>query len=501
MNKIKKICNLTFFVFLGAIIAACDDNNRNNVSVFPLSNYNQSVDHWIKPSDKNYDQLLLSDDYQKKRLSIFYKHYFGEFSPWDQAYVAQLIIQPTPDDVLTQEKSVIYLFNNKNKMGNEIGYGENFRPYPQGWIEQIKTNANISQFKQLAYNHNQRGIAVDNLHGRALPTDDNYFYSHNIAGQGYPFDNLQMSAVWVGTPVYIMGESLDHAWYLVLTPDIIGWVKAQGIARVDEKFIQAWQAAAKLKMAAITKTQTSVTNEHQQLQFLAYVGAVFPAEPATNGVKLLIPVADENNNAVIKTSVVDYNHAVFMPLSATAHHFAELMKTLIGRPYGWGNLFFYNDCSAELKSLFTPFGLWLPRHSSEQIRVGKMIDVTKLSKTERINYLRDNGRNYLTIVYIGGHILLYVGNYPVAGHASSAPMTYQNMWGLSPTPAKRRSVVGQAVLFPLLEQYPEDERLKTQAAKTYFKIAYLDQFPNDNYLLRSAPTNLKSLMNPGLFDL
>lgn len=29
-------------------------------------------------------------------------------------------------------------------------------------------------------------------------------------------------------------------------------------------------------------------------------------------------------------------------------------------------MYFYNDCTAELKNLFTPFGIWLPRNSGAQ---------------------------------------------------------------------------------------------------------------------------------------
>ena len=32
----------------------------------------------------------------------------------------------------------------------------------------------------------------------------------------------------------------------------------------------------------------------------------------------------------------------------------------MGCPYGWGGMYFYNNCSAELKSLFTPFGFGYP---------------------------------------------------------------------------------------------------------------------------------------------
>lgn len=71
-------------------------------------------------------------------------------------------------------------------------------------LDQITYNMNIAQFANLDYNSNNRAIAIDNLHARALPTNDVHFYSNKIAGQGYPFDNLQETAIWAGTPLYVV---------------------------------------------------------------------------------------------------------------------------------------------------------------------------------------------------------------------------------------------------------------------------------------------------------
>jgi hypothetical protein len=56
-------------------------------------------------------------------------------------------------------------------------------------------------------------------------------------------------------------------------------------------------------------------------------------------------------------------------------------------------------------------------------------------------------------------------------------MTYQNLWGLKPPSGNTRSVIGKAVFFPLLLEYPEATSLESLAAKKYFHISYLDQLP------------------------
>lgn len=501
MIKIKKLfgllSNLALIWVISIFTISISYAEQDLISLFPLNNYDQTISTWIKSSDPDFNKSLLSEEMQQKRLDIFNDHYFGLSSPWNADYIIQIFRQSSPIDIKTIEQSLINNFSNEGKPDNEIGYGENFRPYDKDWIEGIANNINLSQFDELTYQANQRGIAVDNLHARVLPTDDVHFYSYKLAGQGYPFDNLQISALWVGTPVYIVGETRDHAWMLVVTPDYIGWVKSNGIARVDNSFIDTWVKAAKNKLAAITHTQTGLVDDKGKFLFLAYVGSIFPGNiDDTGGMKIMVPVADADRHAVIKHASISNKDAAFMPVAATPHNFSIFMTTMIGRPYGWGSMYFYNDCSAELKSLLTPFGIWLPRHSSDQVTVGKMVDMTPSSPDKRLSYLMENGHRFLTIIYIGGHVVMYIGNYSEPNkHDSLMAMTYQNIWGLTPNPAIRRAVIGKSVLFPLLLQYPEDPNLVSLAAKKFFQVSYLDQLPDSSYLMKKN-IDIKSLMYP-----
>mgnify|MGYP006431171763 CR=1 FL=1 len=192
--------------------------------------------------------------------------------------------------------------------------------------------------------------------------------------------------------------------------------------------------------------------------------------------KILIPELGKKGLAITHTAIVAKTTMTKMPLPATRHNFAKIFKTLVNRPYGWGGMYFYNDCSQELKSLFAPFGFWLPRQSSDQTSSGKMVDMSEANAEDRISYLEENGRPLMTIVYIGGHVFLYVGNYTDPNsQASPEVIIYQNIWGLKPEDGSSRVVIGGSVFFPLLNQYPEDTSLVSLADKKYFKIAYLDE--------------------------
>ena len=101
------------------------------------------------------------------------------------------------------------------------------------------------------------------------------------------------------------------------------------------------------------------------------------------------------------------------------------------------------------------------------------------------------GRSLMTIVYIGRHVFIYVGNYPQPNVPDLIPMTYQNVWGLSPADGSRRAVIGQSLFLPLLASYPEDLSLSSLADHSYFQVSYLDQWPETT---KKASLPLKSFM-------
>lgn len=489
--KKKLILVLTLFCVSISVVAHAEPDV---ISLFPLNDYDQKVSDWIKPDDVNFDKPLLSEKMQDHYLSLFIKHYYGESSPWNEVYVNKILQQSSPDDLRTVQLGLLDNFSNQGKSENQIGYGENFRPHDNEWINKIAHNINLDNLNGLNYLAANRGIAIDNLHARALPTNDVHYYSHKLAGQGYPFDNLQMSALWAGTPVYTIAQTRDKAWSLVIAPDYVAWVESKGIAHADNGFIASWSSAAKNHLAAITKTQSSLIDEQGEFLFTAYIGSVFPALDNL----IMVPAQDSEHNAVIKNVAFNHNMAI-MPLKATPHAFAKLMNSMIGRPYGWGSLYFFNDCSAEMKSLMTPFGIWLPRHSADQVSVGKMTDLTSESPRQRLDYLINNGRPLMNLIYIGGHVILYVGKYPNPRNNNELmAMTYQNLWGLSPNPSNRRAVVGQSVLFPMLLEYPEDGSLISLANKRYFQVSDLTQLADNTMQPASKLIDLKSLMTPSL---
>lgn len=506
LAKSRPIVLVFILILMSTLYLSKFTTHHELISLFPIQNYDQKITSWIKPSDIDYDKPLLTSAQQKIRQAEWYDHYYGNRSPWSPHYVRQIFSTTSPQNLKSGIQEKINFYSNKDKLENQIGYGANFRPYSDEWIAAVERNINLKQFDVSHYDLSKRAIAIDNIKGRQLPTHEVHFYNHQSAGEGYPFDNLQAAVIWAGTPLYILGETEDRAWSLILAPSFIAWVKSMEIARVDEGFIKTWQTQAKSKMIAITKTNVPIKDSENNLyRFSGYIGMVLPGKIEKNEFHMMIPVSDDKRQARIHHAVIPKQYGVVLPLLPSPRHFVSILSELIGRPYGWGGMYFYNDCASELKNLYTPFGIWLPIHSSDQVNQEQYlinkVDLSNANLETRLDYLMHHGHKFMTIVYIGGHVFMYVGNYadPKDPSQKMFVLSYQNMWGLRPNnanPSKdRRAVIGKAVLFPILKKYPEDKTLTSPADKKYFQIGYLDEFP-ENSTSDSFKTDIHTLLNP-----
>lgn len=442
---------------------------------FSITPYSQNASDYLSPDDEQYNKPLLKLEYQKSQLKQFYNHYYSTdpqgLSPWNEQLVTSIL--PIMKKI---EPEVLDEFNNQNKASENKHFAENFKEHDQIWWSKISDNMDVYALTSSEFKEENRAISVTNTLARALPDLAPDFFHTSLPGQGFPFDNLQESAIWAGTPLYVFSTSKDKAWSLILTPDAyFAWVKSSDIAYVSIAFINQWQAAAQQKLVAVTETDAAIIDTHQRFQFTGYIGAVFPMVQRTSQqTSLFIPIKKRNNQAVIKIGIINTQSSRIMPLAASPHNMMTILRQLQNRPYGWGGAFFFNDCSQEMKSLFTPFGIWLPRNSAQQSQLSSTLNLSKNNVDDRIKTLKEKGHPLMTLIFIGSHIMLYVGNKNMDNHDIEA-ITYQNVWGLSPANHDKRYVIGQSLFFPLLNHYPENPEISSLAEKTYFKLVYLDE--------------------------
>lgn len=437
--------------------------------LFPIFNYPQNSDRWIPPDDPDYRKPFLSPTQQKNAFNVLLERYFGkkigDKSPWNSHYI-QSVLQD-PEGV----KKNLYHFAKKFTAGGVSHYGENFRPLDASW--KVKMQNLISVPIAYEYTPSSRGITLRETALRFLPTAHSAFNDPRKAGQGYPFDMLQNSALHPGEPVYIAAVTSDKSWSFIISPTEMGWVDSSHIAKVDDNFIQQWTSMAKKKLGAVINDNASFTDENGIFRFTARTGTLLPLKSIKGKARIALPAQSENGYAFV-CYAAEFEQMVHQaPISPTPENMRHIIQHMKGKTYGWGSLYNLNDCSSEIRNIMLPFGIFLPRNSLPQSLSGKRIDLSRYSINERLTYLMKYGNPFKTLVYIKGHIMLYVGNSDWQGR--TVPIIYHNVWGLKPADLPSRSIIGRSVFLPLLSQYPEAPELESLASKPLFIITYIDQ--------------------------
>jgi cell wall-associated NlpC family hydrolase len=311
------------------------------------------------------------------------------------------------------------------------GYGENKRLHPSSWLKKLQHHAALDDYP----NALSRGITTRNTNLRELPTNSPHFSSANGDSSAWPFDNLQRSSVPANTPVFICHVSADKAWALVETSFTYGWIPVEDFARV-------WESG---RYAVILRDSTSILDQNGRFLVKASVGHLFPLTATPAGkIQISVAVADQNRQAVIRQGFVPAEAAAAKPLRFTPANAAKIANEMIGEPYGWGGLYGNRDCSAMTRDFFTVFGIWLPRHSEDQVKeAGATIDLRGLSPEEKERIIMEKGVPYLSLLWRKGHVMLYIGA------SKGRALIFHNIWGIRIKDLQGhegRKIIGQAVI-------------------------------------------------------
>jgi hypothetical protein len=352
--------------------------------------------------------------------------------------------------------------------GRKQGYAENLLPLDQARWQQLVAALQRESYPSLA----RPAITVRNTACRVFPTSRPFFYDPRQAGEGYPFDYFQNSALWAGTPALITHVSVDGAWLFAETGFVAGWLPAHDVAWADEAFRATYQTGS---YAALLRDEVTLRDAAGDFLTQTHLGAIFPVVARDEaGLQLLVPVRDANGGAVARFARVAPALAALKPLPLQQGRISELANRMLGQPYGWGGLYENRDCSATLRDLFAPFGVWLPRNSADQAKSGGSFhDLAKLDRAEKRARLLELGVPFYTLVWLKGHIGLYLGPDPASGE----PLLLHNLWGVrtaSWSGREGRAVVGRLAITSLR---PGEERPDVETGRFYDRILGMTVLP------------------------
>lgn len=369
---------------------------------------------------------------EQARLNADYDRRF--FAPWHQQQAS-----------LSAEE----VFSGVVSFAGKQGYGENLLPLGKERWQQLVASLQREGYPSMA----RPAITVRNTDCREFPTARPFFLDPQQAGEGYPFDYFQKSALWSGTPVLITHVSADGAWYFVETGFVAGWTPARDLAWADETFRTAYQTG---RYAALLHDDVSLRDADGLLLTVTHLGAIFPVM-AQHGddLQLLVPVRDADGAAQIRLATATPEAVAIKPLPLQPERIAALANRILGQPYGWGGILENRDCSATLRDLFAPFGIWLPRNSVDQARYGgTFLDLSPLEPPEKVARIQTQGVPFYTLIWLKGHIGLYLGADPASGE----PLLLHNLWGVRTVDREGRegrAMVGRLAITSL---HPGEER-------------------------------------------
>lgn len=376
-------------------------------------------------SSKVEDNIFNEDD----SFEVFLNRYF---KPWKQTKVSY------------PKNEAMWGFSYKNR----TVYLENHNIASKEWFDKQIENANFDD-----YNLNiKKAITLENVNVRVLPTKSPMFYNPKQPGEGFPFDYNQNSLLKINTPLIVSHLSKDRAWAFVESHFVGGWVEVNSISFVDDKFIKDFQ----------TKDYFIATKEKFALYdpiFREYVkiGTIFPKKDES----FIVAQKGDNLNAKILYINIEDNSVEKMPLIYNSENRARILKEFIDEPYGWGGLFNNRDCSSFTQDYFSVFGKYLHRNSKSQTTNGKYTDLSKFSSEEKKEFIEKNGVAFSTLVYLKGHIMLYIGT------IDNEPLVIHNIWSVKLKDDDKkefRYIIGKTVITTLepakeMEGFDEDSNI------------------------------------------
>ncbi|MDE7447987.1 MAG: SH3 domain-containing protein [Helicobacter sp.] len=318
------------------------------------------------------------------------------------------------------------------------GIGENLLPNDAEWIESLLANADLESAPTW-----QAAVVVADSALRLMPTHKPYFLPATIAGEGYPFDHWQNSAVFASTPVIVERTSTDGAWLLVHASFVSGWIESRNVA-----FVRKNDQERMRSLALFVPTTDDVALHSASGLWLdgARVGKVFVGQATKNGIVAQIPQRG-TDGFVVWAKTKPTQQLQSFPLDFTQQNVQTIAAQLLGEKYGWGGLLGNRDCSAMLRDFWGSFGLWLPRNSSAQAQVtqGEALELGDVAPHEKERLIIEKGRAWGSLLWLSGHIVLYVGE------VEQRAIVFHNLWGLRvlEDAHESRAVIGRSVLSDL----------------------------------------------------
>jgi hypothetical protein len=253
------------------------------------------------------------------------------------------------------------------------------------------------------------GFVVAYTHQRVLPTSSG-LYSKKM---NHAFDRLQNSALDLGTPVVILHETADKKWFYADSPLSAGWIRAEDVGLCTREQMVHYATAEPFVVTLRAKTDIFLDEDLRGHHAYVRMGSRFACRYAQKQglVEILLPVRAEDGSLNFAGGFLSEKdiHRGYLPY--TQRTIITQAFQLLNTPYGWGGMYGEQDCSRFIQEIFATAGIFLPRNSSQQAKVGRLAAQFDESITteERRQLISRDAAAGITLLQMSGHIMLYLG--------------------------------------------------------------------------------------------
>lgn len=282
-------------------------------------------------------------------------------------------------------------------------------------------------------------------------------------------DRFQESALFPGTPVAILHESRDRAWYFVLSETYGAWIEKQHVAEGEREAVFGYGRKTPYLVVTGATVRTVHTPEQPLVSELQLDMGVrvprladWPGDKPVNGQHpyvhhvIELPLRTQEGRLVFVPALLPRTADVaddYLPL--TRGNLLRQSFKFLGERYGWGHSYNARDCSGFVSEVYRSFGVLLPRNTRDQSvspALNRVELAPALDHRQRLELLRETRVGDL--VYIPGHVMMVIGHVdglPYVIHDTSG-MTYRHDDG-----SLRRLALNGVVVTPVLPMLSDQD--------------------------------------------
>ncbi|MFP6043176.1 SH3 domain-containing protein [Helicobacter pylori] len=308
--------------------------------------------------------------------------------------------------VKSNKKEVFWILKEMNK---STGYGEDLKPNAKAFNDELIKSMDIERYPSVKI----RAVVARDSDVRAVPTNKPFY----LSPKGYPFDRYQNSLIFQGTPVLVTHFNTDKTYAHIQSSFVYGWIKVSDLAYMHDKDIELLTHLKDYVMPI--KDKIPLYTDYGGFYTNARVGELFalipqsqktPEKPQKKELKAYGFLRDAKGYADLQSVILDEKDFFVFPKAFNSENMAYFIDTMLGQKYGWGGLLGNRDCSAFTRDSFANFGILLPRNSYAQSRyANNYVDLSSMKAKEKEDYILKNATPFGTLIYLKGHIMLYLG--------------------------------------------------------------------------------------------